>query len=419
MIFVKSNGSRYVLSPTHLHEFKSADRLSSQAPIMSLYLPEQKLGSHSHTESSSHKFMLKGRQTGGIHRGHAWVFRAESHDTMLAWYEDIKNLTEKTGKERDAFVRRHARSVSAGSQKAGSVSSDGAMDEDEADEVPYSASASQVTQPIRNEQKYERPSPGGRFPSDMNVNRDLQVPLSPSSAASSNDRDAIAAASGLPGSSDPFSASEQERPGDELAANTRNYPGDLPGSSYPPADYSPVAQRQEYSSLPIQQTQADPQAPRGGDKAAAGVGGLAVGVAGAEAYHQHQQVEDTTDQITPRPTASVPVASTSIAATQIPPSVASEMPDTSPPSRNVVADRPVQATSLTSVPPNSGSSNVDAPPTQLSHPSTQQDAPKLIPATAGAAPAPINTRPTLPSHTSVQTISDLHIPGEFPRVSSP
>lgn len=75
--------ARYVLSPTHLHEFKSADK--NQAPIMSLYLPEQKLGSHSTFGASSNKFMLKGRQTGAMHRGHSWVFRAESYETMLAW----------------------------------------------------------------------------------------------------------------------------------------------------------------------------------------------------------------------------------------------------------------------------------------------------------------------------------------------
>ncbi|PFH63054.1 hypothetical protein XA68_10095 [Ophiocordyceps unilateralis] len=78
----------YVLSATHLHEFKSADK--AQAPVMSLYLPEQKLGSHSAEGGASNKFVLKGRQTGAMHRGHTWVFRAESHDTMMAWYDDIQ-----------------------------------------------------------------------------------------------------------------------------------------------------------------------------------------------------------------------------------------------------------------------------------------------------------------------------------------
>lgn len=171
---------------------------------MSLNLAEQKLGSHSGAESSSHKFMLKGRQSGGMHRGHAWVFRAESHDTMLAWYEDLKNLTEKTGEERKAFIRRHARSVSGGSQKAGSISSEGALDEDEADQIPYSAAASQIDQSQNQEKLPERPNPGGRFPSALNINRDSQVPLSPSSPSSSGDRDAVAAAGALPGSGVPF-----------------------------------------------------------------------------------------------------------------------------------------------------------------------------------------------------------------------
>ena len=186
---------RYVLSPTHLHEFKSADRISFQSPVMSLYLPDQKLGSRSNIDSSSHKFMLKGRQTGGLHRGHGWVFRAESRDTMLAWYEDIKNLTEKTGEERDAFVRSHVRSVSGGSHKASSISSDGVMEEDEADKVPYSGKSSLFDQASPQQAKLlERPQPGGRFPSDLNVNGGLRVPLSPSSGASSDDQDFVVTA---------------------------------------------------------------------------------------------------------------------------------------------------------------------------------------------------------------------------------
>ena len=151
---------RYVLSPTHLHEFKSADKIYSQPPVMSLYLPDQKLGSHSSPDSSSHKFMLKGRQSGGMHRGHSWVFRAESYDTMMAWFEAIHILTEKTGEERNAFVRQHARSVSGNEHRPASISSDG-LEEDEADQVPYSASvaSSVVNQPVA-ETKLTRPLPG-------------------------------------------------------------------------------------------------------------------------------------------------------------------------------------------------------------------------------------------------------------------
>jgi hypothetical protein len=173
---------------------------------MSLYLPEQKLGSHSTEGGSSNKFMLKGRQTGSMHRGHSWVFRAESHDTMMAWYEDIRNLTEKSPQERSAFVRQHARSFSGTSQKAGSVSSDGALDEE--DEEPFSATASAVVaQAPKQDVLTKRPQPGGRFPSDLQVDtqRGLQVPLSPSSGSSfgendTKDHDVVAAATGLPGS---------------------------------------------------------------------------------------------------------------------------------------------------------------------------------------------------------------------------
>lgn len=195
---------RYVLSPTHLHEFKSADK--TQSPVMSLYLPDQKLGSHSQETGSSPKFILKGRQTGGVHRGHSWVFRAESYDTMMAWYEDIKALTEKTPQERNDFVRGHSRSFSRTSSRR-SVSSDGVVDED--DEEPYSAhnSAAALGQPSNGlgfqQDVARRPSPGGRFPSDIEVNaqRGLQAPLSPSSInVPGPNAEAIAAAGAFPGS---------------------------------------------------------------------------------------------------------------------------------------------------------------------------------------------------------------------------
>ncbi|KAF7714964.1 Uncharacterized protein PECH_005396 [Penicillium ucsense] len=179
----------YVLSPTHLHEFKSADRVAFQTPVMSLYLPEQKVGTHSEENSSSHKFLLKGRQTGAMHRGHSWVFRAESHETMMEWYHDIAKLCNSTGEARNAFVRQHVRSVSGRSTHSD------VMEDDEADQTPYSAGSVVLAQ--------ERPTsatrqPGGAFPSDVQIDRQLAAPMSPSSENSSNGRDMIAAAAGLP-----------------------------------------------------------------------------------------------------------------------------------------------------------------------------------------------------------------------------
>ena len=169
----------------------------------------------------------------------------------MAWYDDIRSLTEKSGEEKRAFMRRHARSHSMGSHMAPSISSDG-LDEDEADKVPYSADAallgqssrtatmtttattatastetptnstiavtagqgsagtkgtatttspSQIHVPsvtVEDEQQIsKRPSPGGRFPSDVNVevNRDLRTRRLSSSGGSSNDT--VSPASGV------------------------------------------------------------------------------------------------------------------------------------------------------------------------------------------------------------------------------
>lgn len=95
---------------------------------MSLCLPEQELSSHSDGGGCSNTFILKGRQTGGIYRGHTWVFRAESHSTMMAWYEDIKALTDKAPKERIQNIRSHLRSLSPPSSR--SVRIDTLVDEE-------------------------------------------------------------------------------------------------------------------------------------------------------------------------------------------------------------------------------------------------------------------------------------------------
>lgn len=206
------------MSPTHLHEFKSADRVAWQTPVMSLYLPEQKLGSHSQEDSSSHKFMLKGRQTGAMHRGHSWVFRAESHETMMSWYEDIEGLSNMTGEARNAFVRQHVRSVSGRSVH------NEVMEDDEADRTPYSAGSAVMTQdrPTSSRQA------GGAFPSDVQLDRNLQAPLSPSSGDSSAGRDMLGAAGSYPDGSSAFNDSlgpVGNREGDSSYQNYRSNEG--------------------------------------------------------------------------------------------------------------------------------------------------------------------------------------------------
>jgi hypothetical protein len=394
--------SRYVLSPTHLHEFKSADRIQSQPPVMSLYLPEQKLGSHSQLDSSSHKFMLKGRQTGSMHRGHAWVFRAESHDTMLAWFEDIKNLTEKKGEDRNAFVRKHARSMSAGSQKAGSISSDGAMEEDEADETPYSASASLMHHEHPADLE-PRPSPGGRFPSDIQVNRDLQVPLSRSSGESSGDRDIIAAAGGLPGSGVPFVQSGHPVPERDPMHTTAGGVADTHSTATPQRPVSHVESVQKKNHLPRQPAR---QSSDYGDwmaPATAGTGaGVVAGAVGLNEYHHHnQQKELEHRQANPIPNGA-PIAQVQTGSDA---PIAVDSPTSA---RGISASEPSQADSLSTVPTSVGmTSNHD----DMAALAARAAANKHV---AEQNFAYANNRPTGSRHQSTTTISDLHIPGQFP-----
>lgn len=177
--------------------------------------------------------MLKGRQTGAMHRGHAWVFRAESHDTMMAWFDDIASLSEKTGEARNAFVRNHVRSLSGNSVRPSSISSDGVMDEDEADRTPYSSQSAVLRRAssVKAETPAQRPSPGGRFPSDVQIDRHLQATMSTSSGESTGVREALADAVALPGSGILYETSQQQP--QEMTYSSLPIDGQL---AYRPAD---------------------------------------------------------------------------------------------------------------------------------------------------------------------------------------
>lgn len=166
----------YVLSSTHLHEFKSADRSNDLTPVMSLYLPDCTLGSHSEPNAVSHKFVLKGRQTGGMHTRHSWTFRAETHSRLLEWYEDIKKLTELSGAGRAAFVASHLPS----SEQHEEVDDSVLLANDEADEIPYAAS-NYSFQPVGPLDTPKRPDVG-RFPSDIRIDRGMEEARRPSSS---------------------------------------------------------------------------------------------------------------------------------------------------------------------------------------------------------------------------------------------
>jgi hypothetical protein len=400
----------YVLSPTHLHEFKSADRIYTQPPVMSLYLPDQKLGSHSQLGSSSHKFILKGRQTGSMHRGHHWVFRAESYDTMLAWYEDIKNLTEKSGEERNAFVRRHARSVSQGSAR--SVSSNGDLEEDEADEVPYSANQSMIANDAVRDQPQQRPSPGGRFPSDLQIERNLQAPLPGSSGSSEVGNDITTASGGLqafpnpynpgdetnddPRQTQPFAPSTDDanaRNIDHLHQHTPQTPNDTPYFSNTASHQAaPPPAAKSSDKIPIERHESTY-----GEWMAPAAGGAAAGALGAEAYGRNDQHE----QAPP------------------PPQSFAQAPQ---PNQTFSSDVPI----LAPVPSESASFTNTVSTVPSSFPSSANDEKQSFLGGTEVAPGATSIKPqesgqAFPGVTRQNTdfsVSDLHVPGEYPKRST-
>lgn len=99
---------------------------------------------------------------------YSWVFRAETHEEMLAWYHDIEQLMQlphMSLSQRQTFIASHAPENVLDRQRPNGSSSPG-LDEDEADEVPYSQINSiEETTP----QLPERPPPGGSFPSETKL----------------------------------------------------------------------------------------------------------------------------------------------------------------------------------------------------------------------------------------------------------
>jgi hypothetical protein len=263
--------------------------------------------------------------------------RAETYDTMLAWYDDINSLIDKTGDERNAFVvTRHKRSRSTGSNR--SISSDGGLEEDEADHVPFSAAQSVQNQAITRESELpSRPSPGGRFPSDLQVDRSLQA-RGPSSGSSSEvGLDLATAAGGLHtvhasypnayedrtpyddayGPGNPYEY-HPENPSQQLQQQTSYYANNAPATpGQNAANIAPTDPNQSAAQpVPFQpyqpnaaQQQPQQQYPSFGQNqrvvsnysnwmapAAAGAGGLAAGAVGAEALRRHRQEQEQEDE---------------------------------------------------------------------------------------------------------------------------
>ncbi|AET38796.1 SLM1 family PH domain-containing protein Ecym_3305 [Eremothecium cymbalariae DBVPG len=112
----------YVLTPSFLHEFKTCDRKKDLVPVMSLSLSDCTVAEHSKKESSDFKFILHAKQNGIIHRGHNWVFRVDSYDSMMEWFNSIKKLTSITNPaEKAKWVSEHLNLDSTGKPKRHSL----------------------------------------------------------------------------------------------------------------------------------------------------------------------------------------------------------------------------------------------------------------------------------------------------------
>jgi hypothetical protein len=330
-------------------------------------------------------------------------------------YDDIKILTSQSPQDRQNFVRQHARSISGTSQKAGSISSDGIMDEE--DEEPFSATNSAVVAPKQDEPK--RPQPGGRFPSQLSIDtlsqRGLQAPLSPSSGSSGfgdvQDRLVVAAASSLPGS------------------GVGNHYGADPSSPTHAALVNQQAREDginPYTSQPINYVQNHSSNIQAADGLAAAGVGAAAGVAGTEAYH-HREDENGAENYRQHQEQQAALESSTIAA-----------PDTyEQESEQQAAQEAATLASpdgpLTSVAPDSnfmsgGRSQGDV---SIISPQLTEDArleqssnrptPPGNPIETVLKPLTEDARPSLAAgqnHQSVQSISQLHVPGEFPKTNT-
>lgn len=99
---------------------------------------------------------------------------------MLEWYEDIKKLTELSGAGRAAFVASHL--PTATEEQPEEVDDSFLLQNDEADEIPYTAS-NYSFQPTSVVESPKRPEVG-RFPSDIRLDRGMQEARRPSSSHS-------------------------------------------------------------------------------------------------------------------------------------------------------------------------------------------------------------------------------------------
>jgi hypothetical protein len=284
---------------------------------------------------------------------------------------------------------------------------------DEEDEEPFSATNSAVVAPGPKPDEPKRPQPGGRFPSQLSIDtlsqRGLQAPLSPSSGSSGfgdvQDRNVVAAASSLPGSqlgnlyganpSSPTHAALVNRQAEEDGIN--------PYTSQPIHN---IAQNST-SNLPAV------------DGLTAAEIGSAARVAGSQAYRNHED-EKSSETYRRKQEQQATLESSTVAA----PDAYEQDSEKNIMHQGAVFEAPdVQLTSSTFMYGGRSQGEPNSVGTDLTKKSSLAEAvngPKATATRLEAVLKPLteDARPSLAAgqnHQSVQSISQLHIPGEFPR----
>ncbi|KAI5474456.1 PH domain containing protein [Pseudohyphozyma bogoriensis] len=130
--------SFYILTPAgYLHEHASSDLSKHPNPELSLFLPECTLGAPTNVNARSHKFHIEGKKAIGGDVGNskgflaldvAFVFRARSHEEMLEWWNDCKQLSKVYLTSSEPFDR--SGPVPAAVRAAGYVEEDEESEED-------------------------------------------------------------------------------------------------------------------------------------------------------------------------------------------------------------------------------------------------------------------------------------------------
>lgn len=88
---------------SYLHEHASSDMTKHPNPELSLFLPECTLGAPTNPNARSHKFHIEGKKAVGGDVGQknglwsmdaSFTFRARSHDELMEWWNDCKQLSK-------------------------------------------------------------------------------------------------------------------------------------------------------------------------------------------------------------------------------------------------------------------------------------------------------------------------------------